>query len=182
MTDLLISYNDLSDRTPFFGEGEEKLHKANVAIKETQRKLKRILCDDTYTTLLTTYIAGTMDANYTVLYEYVREWLIWDAYAAYISFAQYTDTNVGLRVFSDENSQAASDVQVNEQMELAKNKADSYLSELRNYLYQNRTTYTEYAASTCYTCEKDRATAPNITGSGYRVSPFTIPVNKSKCC
>jgi len=165
METLLISFEDVQNETPLFGDGSEKVQKIEICIRNSQRKLKPIICDELYDLLL----AGDYDYRLNDLFIHVRSWLCWEAFAMYCSFSQATDTDAGLRVFKDENSDKADSKMLETYAKNAENFAIYYLQELKSFLIQNIEDYPEFEFSRCYSkCVDNMPNLAKISGTGYR--------------
>ena len=164
----LITTDDLAELTPFFGNGAEKTKKAEISIDNAQRQLLPILCEDTYQELVELEETGYLSAHWQVLYNLVRPWLAWEAFASYLPFSQHTDTDAGLRTFIDENSNSTTDAQLKGTISKSEVFADSYKSEIVSYMNKNADLFPDYKSSDCYVCKKENAVKRGLYGSGHK--------------
>lgn len=94
---------------------------------------------------------------------YVKQFIAWQAYQFYISKANTYETRVGVRVFKEDNSDAASDKIMGEQISLAKQQLQVYKDAMINFLNtEQRLVSTKYPLYT--------NTCGNVVGSSFGIS------------
>jgi len=165
MAQYLITYTDVTDKTPLQGDGADKVKKLNASIEFAHRKLKAILCDELYDDMITAYNGGTPTADETALYPYCVDYLVWESYKAYLGFAQYTDTDAGVRVFTENTSIEAKPYNIQQLEGNAEQFVMVYKTELETFLLLNNTDYPTWNESSC-NCHKKRRTTFGISGAG----------------
>jgi hypothetical protein len=161
----LITTAQLADLTPFFGDGEEKIKKAELAISNTQRELLPVLCKATYDELVSLQESGYLSGVWQELYDIIEPWLAWASFASYLPFAQHTDTDAGMRTFSEDNSVVTPQAQLSGIIEQSLGYAESYKSEIYSFLVENKASFPDWASSRCYNCSSPEVKM-RIGGSG----------------
>lgn len=159
----LINTADIERNCPFFGQGVEKIQKADVGIITAESKLRAVLCDETFAKL-----EARTEPGYAGLYAIAEKYLSWLAFAEYLKWAQVTDTDAGLRMFQESNSQDAGSAKVDSYVKNAEETAAVYKSEMLYYLERNIGQFPEYKSSPCRKCEMEASYSPKISGAGGR--------------
>lgn len=139
----LITYAYLRKETDISQNVENA--KLDNPIKWAQDQLEFLLgrpfYDQIYsqgTTTPTTFSA----ANSALFDPYIMQFLAWTAYHDYIVNANSYETRTGIRVFKEENSDAASDGTMNMRVKKAMEKAQFYKGKMINYILEQ-----QYASS-----------------------------------
>ena len=164
----LINTADIERNCPFFGQGVEKTQKADVGIITAESKLKAVLCDETLDILATAVSSGTYPAGYVALYALVEKYLSWLAFAEYLKWSQVTDTDAGLRMFQESNSQDAESTRVDSYVRNAEETASVYKAEILYFLERNIVDFPEYLDSNCRKCGMESTYTGKISGAGSR--------------
>lgn len=168
----LITISDVSTYCPFFGDGEEKTQKINVGIIKAEDKLLGILCEDTYNALVSAVDSGTYPAGYEGLYNIVKKFLSWEAFANYLKYSQVTDTDAGLRVFQESNSTSAESSLVKQHVNNAEEDSAGYKAEMLAYLEKNISDFSDYKSSNCRKCSDQTIYSGKMSGAGSRKRTF----------
>lgn len=157
--DKLITYAflkeeiDVPDNLPD-GEFEHKIYRA-------QEMLRMLMGDEFYQDFLTNYKNGTLSSAYTALYSpYVKQFVAWQAHEFWSLTANFKITRSGYRVHTEDNSQAASDVQMGSIIKDAKQQGQYYKKLLVSFLNGNSANYPLYSNN----CTGD------LTGNTFHVS------------
>lgn len=119
---------------------EELEHK----ILRAQDTLKMLLGSDFYADYVTKYEAGTISTNYPALEPFVKQYLAWQSHEFWISRANFKVTNAGFRVHTEENSVAATDIQMGGLIRDAKQETQKYKTFMMDYLNDNASSYPLY--------------------------------------
>ena len=106
--------------------------------------IKPILGDTLYTELQTEVEADTLSYDNSDLLDVIRPYLIYKSTIYYLPFAQFFATNMGIRVYQEENSRPANDDEIQRIVKHLDIRAEMYENELRRYLYDNQDTYSDY--------------------------------------
>lgn len=132
---LLIPLSYLNEACFLTLNVNEKKYK--MVLKLAQEQLKTTLGPEFYDEIYTQYSpnSDTFTAANSTLYEdYIKDFLAWQTYLEYLSFAQLESTPSGFREHNDENSTIADDIKY---YSLAKNvrlKAEDYKNKMINFL------------------------------------------------
>lgn len=129
-------------------------------IYRSQEMLRMLMGDEFYKDFLSNYLGSTFSAIYTNLYAYVKKFVAWQSYEFYTVKANFKPTRSGFRVHSEENSVAASDLQMAMIIKDAKQQAQYYKTQLVDFLNGNASVYTLY----------DRSCKNNLSGNSFHVS------------
>jgi len=174
----LITITDVSTYCPFFGDGEEKTQKINIGITKAEDKLLGLLCEDTFDLLVTAVDDVIYPAGYLGLYNIVKKFLAWEAFANYLKYSQVTDTDAGLRVFQESNSQTADGSLVIQHVKNAEEDASGYKAEMLSYLERNISDFAEYKESSCRKCQDRVIFSGKFSGAGTRKRTLPRSFNK----
>lgn len=163
----LITYQDIIDNTPIQGAGGDKVKKLSSALDFSHRLLKAILCDTLYDEMIAAYNVPvpTPTPGQAALFAYSKDFLVWASFKAYLGFSQFTDTDNGFRVFTENTSIEARPMDIRGLQDNAGQFVDMYKSELLAFLQINVSDYASWAASSCNTCKKKPVTL-GVTGAG----------------
>lgn len=148
----LITYSYLRSETDISPSVENAV--LDNPIKWAQDRLKFLLGRDFYDEV---YGQGsttttTFTANNAALFDpYIKQYLAWQAYEFYITKANTYETRTGVRQFKEENSDPASDGQMNTRVKLAKEQAQFYKGEMINYIIRQQNRGSSYFP--LYTCQ-----------------------------
>jgi ribose 5-phosphate isomerase RpiB len=170
----LITDTELYAIVPLQSTGEDKVKKIKAGKDKAHVMLKAVLCDDLYNEMIAAYNGGTPTAAEAALFPYCENYLAWLTYKFYLGFANFTDTDNGIRVFTENTSIEAKPYDLRQLQDNAQDFVDTYKSELDYFLTQNVTDYPSFEASTCNTCNK-KSMSLGITGAGkasYRPSSY----------
>jgi len=86
--------------------------KYRMCLKMSQEDLSDILGSTFYDQIDTQYPSGLSTDNAALYEGFIKDFLAWKTYFNYLKFANVDSTPTGIRVFSDENSSIASDIQM----------------------------------------------------------------------
>lgn len=100
--------------------------KYRMCLKMAQDDIKITLGTDFYTELETQYTANTFTAANQKVYDVLQDVLAWKTYFNYLKFANVDATPTGIRVFDDENSTLAGDVQMYSLEKNVRTRAQQY--------------------------------------------------------
>jgi hypothetical protein len=125
-----------------------------------QELLRMLMGDEFYQDFLTKYKANTFSTSYLALYEYVKQFIAWQAHEFWIVKANFKLTRSGVRVHSEENSVAATDLQMASLIKDAKQKSQYYKMLLVDFLNAHSTDYELYTKN----CGHD------LNGNTFRIS------------
>jgi hypothetical protein len=120
-------------------ELEHKIYRA-------QEMLRMLMGDEFYQDFLTNYKNNTLSAAYTSLYPYIKQFVAWAAHENWIIKANFKITRSGIRVHEEENSVAASDIQMSNLIKDAKYQTQYYKNLMIGYLDGNSSNYPLYSA------------------------------------
>lgn len=120
-------------------EFEHKVYRA-------QEMLRMLIGDEFYNDFLNAYKANTLSASYEVLFTpYIRQFVAWQTHEYWTVKANFKPTRAGFRVHSEENSVAASDVQMATIIKDAKQQAQYYKKLLIDFLNGHSADYPLYS-------------------------------------
>lgn len=122
-------------------------------IYRAQEMLRMLMCDEFYQSFLAAYLAGTLTGVYATLYPYVKQFLAWQSYEYWTIKANFKPTRSGFRVHSEENSVAASDIQMATLIKDSKQQSQYYKKLLIDFIEGNPTNYPLY----CGDCGNNNA-------------------------
>jgi len=108
--------------------------KYRMCLKMAQDDLKLYLGTDFYNQIETQYTSNTLSVANNRLYETIKDALAWRTYYNYLKFANVDATPTGIRVFDDENSSIADNIQMYSLEKNVKNRAEQYLTVMTNVL------------------------------------------------
>jgi hypothetical protein len=129
-------------------------------VYQSQETLRMLMGDAFYQDFKTAYKANTFSTAYTTLYEYVKQYIAWQANEFWTVSANFKKTRSGFRVHREDNSDPATDVQMGAIIKEAKQKSQYYKMLLVDFLNNHSTDYPLYATS-CH---------GNLTGNTFRIS------------
>lgn len=129
-------------------------------IYTAQEMLRMLMGDEFYQDYLTNYKNNTLSAVYTTLYPYIKQFIAWQAHEGWIIKANFKPTRSGIRVHSEENSVAASDIQMATLIKDAKQKSQYYKMLLVDFLNGHASDYPLYSQK-CH---------GNLSGNTFRIS------------
>ena len=132
-------------------------------IYRAQEMLRMLMCDEFYQDFLSKYLVSSatpFSSAYTSLFPYIKQFLAWQSYEYWIIKANFKPTRSGFRVHSEENSVAASDVQMSTLIKDAKTTAQYYKKLMIDFISGNPTNYPLY----CGDCSGKN------TGNGFHIS------------
>lgn len=163
--DKLITYAYMRDEVdlPSVIQDEELEHK----IYRAQEMLKMLFGAEFYADYLTNYKAETFSAAYTTLYDYVKQFVAWQANEFWTISANFKVHAGGFRVHQEENSTPATDVQMAAIIKDAKYQASYYKQLMVDYLNAHCSDYPLYDCN----CRDSKA------GNGFQISAV---INKNK--
>lgn len=142
-------------------------------LKMAQDRLKFLIGRKFYDQLTSQYPNYTGD-NLAFYDPQVKEFLAWQTYAFYIPKANIYESRTGLRIFKEQNSDAASDKQVGALINLANENAEFYKGQLINFLTeQQKLDSTKYPLYTEKWASNKFETSFNITAIQGRDSRFS---------
>lgn len=167
--DKLITYAYLKDECDM----PENLPDKEVShlIHRAQETLRMLMGDEFYQAFILEYKVGTPFT--TVVYQslfdpYVKQYVAWQTHEFWVPKANFKKTRAGFRVHTEENSTAATDIQMAILTKDAKYQAAYYKQLLLDYLNNHYADYPLYP----YSCNK------KVTGNAFHISAVK---NKHKC-
>jgi len=163
----LVSIAEFQQETAVNGFTEEFNNKVQVSIYNAQKRLKAILCDDEYDSLLANFQASSLTTAQTALLPYAQEFVVWEAYRMYIPVDGVHSTEAGYRTFNDENSTAVPKEVLKQLSEYAEEQVNHFKAELLYFLKQNIDDYPDYKDSNCHECG-GYTNYTQISGAGRR--------------
>ncbi len=145
LNDKLITFAYLKNEVDISQNIDDKEldHKIYMA----QETLRMLMGDEFYQDFLTHYKANTFSLVYTRLYGYIKQYVAWQAYEGWTVRANLKTTRSGVRVHSEENSEAASDAQMSMLIKDAKQKSQYYKNLLVDFLNGHASDYPPYSQS-----------------------------------
>lgn len=157
LTDKLITFAYMKREVDLPNEiiDEELDHKIYTA----QETLRMLMGDTFYRDFLTHYKANTLSAAYLTLFPYIKQYIAWQAHEGWIIKANFKPTRAGIRVFVEDNSTSASDIQMATLIKDAKQKTQYYKVLLVDFLNDHASDYPLYQS-----CNK------NLTGNTFHIS------------
>jgi len=112
--------------------------KYNMVLKLSQQDLKDILGPDFYNEIELQYPSSFTSDNSTLYDDYIKDYLAWTTYFKYLKFANVDATPTGIRVFSDDNSTIATDVQMYSLEKNVLETANNYKYRMINFLKESQ--------------------------------------------
>lgn len=106
--------------------------------------IKPILGAVLYADMQTEKEADTLTYANLDLLASLSPYLIYKATAEYLPQANLFSTNMGIRVYTEDNSRPANDKEIANLVKYAQNRADIYENELRRFLSDNAADYPDY--------------------------------------
>lgn len=108
-------------------------------IKRAQERLRMLMGDGFYQNFLSTYDATTKDSPltgaYASLYDpYIKQFIAHQAFVYWTLEANYKPTRSGIRVYSEDNSEPATDIQMSVLLKDRKQDAEYYANLLVDYM------------------------------------------------
>lgn len=163
----LITYAYMKEETDISSVVENS--KLDNPIKNAGDRLKaligKLFYDELVSQVITTPKTLTT-ANNTFFDPYVKQYLAWQAYEFYIVKANSFETRIGVRIFKEDNSDAASDKMMGEQIAMAKRQSQFYKDVMINFLRTSqRNSSTAYPLYTM--------TGTCTTGSAFGISAIS---------
>lgn len=116
---------------------------------EQQRFGLKILCREFYNEILDQIESDTLTAENTTLLPYLKDYLVFKIYDAYLVDSNIIFTPSGARTQIDTTSTLPSDKQMGEVSKKAENRALFFQSELVNFLELNEDDYPLWRDSSC---------------------------------
>lgn len=164
-TDKLITYAYMREECdlPDVIREDELEHK----IYRAQEMLKMLLGMEFYNDFVSNYRDSTFSALYTTLYDYVKQFVAWQANEFWTISANFKVHASGFRVHSEDNSTPASDVQMAAIIKDAKYQAFYYKKLMVDYLNAHCSDYVLYDCN----CRGSK------TGNGFQISAV---INREK--
>lgn len=149
-------------------------------VYRAQETLRMVIGDDLYQDFKTNFDANTLSAVYTTLQAYINQYLAWQVHEYWVPFANLKKTRAGFRVYTEANSQAATDVQMAGVIKEAKYQSQYYKELMISFLKNHSTDYPLYA-NFC---------GSNVKGNAFHVSavknknksPEPYGTGSHKCC
>jgi hypothetical protein len=142
---LFISISDFKDRVDLNQTILQKYIIPNIALVQ-DRYVKKILCTDFYNELLEQVEESTLTtANETLMTYYIKPYMVYRSYARYTVGANIYSTNAGFRKFKEDNSDSASNSDMNGIVSQADSDAQYYENELTQFLEDNASDYPTWA-------------------------------------
>ncbi len=113
--------------------------KYKMCLKMAQDSLEDILGREFFEEIESQYPAFTGATDNQTLYDdYLKDYLAWQTYFNYLKFANVNPTPTGIRVFNDENSSIASDIQMYSLEKNVFNEANKYKFRTINFLKESQ--------------------------------------------
>lgn len=130
-------------------------------IYRAQETLRMLMGDEFYQNYASSFAAGPLTGAYLTLYAYLKQYVAWQTNEYYTIKANTIPTRSGFRVHSENNSVAASDIQMATLIKDAKQQAQYYKTLLVDYLNGHSTDFPLYNVS-CGTS--------NLKGNSFHIS------------
>lgn len=121
-----------------------------------EKSCLEVLCRRTYNELISQLESGGeggLDANYTSLLPYVKNFLIYRTVERYVINADFISTNAGFRKHTDEVSEGLTNAEKDILIKQAQSDSTFYKNELINFLDDNKDNFPLWAESQC-SCTK----------------------------
>lgn len=120
-------------------------------ILRAQETLRMLMGDTCYQELLSQYNSNTLsESNAALLNPYIRQYLAWEAYQFWTIKSNFKFTRAGVRVHSEDNSVAASDIQMAIIIKDAKQQSQYYKMLMIDYINNHSECY-----SGCNCCTRN---------------------------
>lgn len=149
-------------------------------IKRAQDQLEFLIGRLFYAELISQFITTptSFTVDNTAFYDpYVKQFIAWQAYQYYVTRANTYETRTGIRVYKEENSDAASDKTMGERVAEAKTSAIFYRDKMLNFLNeQQRIDSTKYPLYTNH-CSTGRTSGFGISGVG-KIDTTNVSIDK----
>jgi len=143
--DKLITYAYMKD------ECDLPVHLPDIELEtkiyRAQQTLRMLMCEAFYFDLIDKFIHSDtvpLTSEYAALMPYVKQYLAWQAHEYWIIRANFKYTLSGVRVHTEPNSTAATDVQMGILIKDAKYQAEYYKRLLVSYIRENSSIYPLY--------------------------------------
>lgn len=134
----LISYSYLRTETDISQNVPNK--DLDNPIKRAEDQLKFLIGKAFYAELVSQNDSESLSSDNNAFYDpYVKQFLAWQAYQYWIIKANVSATKTGIRTFSEENSEIASDKLMGELIRDAKESTNSYKGALLSFLRAQQT-------------------------------------------
>ena len=158
LTDKLITFAYMKQEVdiPQSVDDAELDHKIYTA----QETLRMLMGDAFYQDYKNWYKNNGTNAAYTTLYNYIKQYVAWQANEYWTIRANFKPTRSGFRVHTEENSVVATDIQMATIIKDAKQKAQYYKVLLVDYMNDHTTDYPLYTNN----CGK------SFTGNTFHIS------------
>lgn len=129
-------------------------------IYQAQETLRMVMGDEFYQDFLSKYKSNAFSTAYTSLYNYVKQYVAWQANEFWTIKANFKPTRSGFRVHTEDNSVVATDIQMATIIKDAKQKSQYYKTLLIDFLNGHSSDYRLYSAN----CGN------NLKGNTFRIS------------
>ena len=129
-------------------------------IYEAQETLRMVMGDEFYQDFLSKYKANTFSGAYAALYNYIKQYVAWQANEFWTIKANFKPTRSGFRVHTEDNSVVATDIQMATIIKDAKQKSQYYKTLLIDFLNGHSSNYPLYF----------RNCSTNLSGNTFRIS------------
>jgi len=169
----IITTADFKDRAILSQNILTERMTAQIGITQEKYGIK-ILCIEFYDEVLAHVNGTTVNTDIATLLPFIKDYLVFKAYARYLVSANALATPAGMRVSIDATSDPLSDASMGAITAQAENDAGYYQDQLVNYLELNEDTYTTWRDSIC-NCSNRRVEANNqfsIVGGDNRKTPI----------
>lgn len=110
-------------------------------VKKAQDQLEFIIGRNFYAELVSQAITNPVSFtpnNLAFFDPYVKQYLAWQAYEYYIVRANTYETRMGIRIYKEDNSDAASDKTIGEMVARAKEDSQFYKGKMINFLLESQ--------------------------------------------
>jgi hypothetical protein len=178
---LLINKNDLIEHCGLSGNTDDA--KVNISIQQAHNKLQSILCRDFYNELKTEFLDGSLSTeNQTFVDDYVKSFLVWEAYASFCIVGTFAQTKAGFREHTDENSSPVDNQRIDMIRNNAKEQSMFWHGEMMHFLVENIDNYATYKNSDCYDCREKKLPSFGISGAGKKKKEYYPTYLNDNCC
>lgn len=114
-------------------------------IYSAQETLRMLMGDEFYQDFLVNYRNSTFSSAYNSLYDpYIKQYVAWQAHEYWVQKANFKITPAGFRVYNEDHSVPATDVQMAYIINAAKQKAQYYKQLVVGFLNGNSSNYPLY--------------------------------------
>ena len=129
-------------------------------VYQSQETLRMLMGDAFYQDFKAAYKTNTFSTAYNSLYEYIKQYIAWQANEFWTVSANFKKTRSGFRVHREDNSDPATDVQMGAIIKEAKQKSQYYKKLTVDFLNNHASDYPLYQTN----CNGD------LTGNTFRIS------------